>query len=95
MNVAAGRVANRFDLGGELHGRRGLRLVAGRINLGVRDLEAGTSDMVVVGGIDAIQNPFGFLCFSKTQALCRRAGAVPSTVRPTGSRSARGWPSSS
>ena len=25
--------------------------------------------MVIVGGVDAIQNPFAYLCFSKTQAL--------------------------
>ena len=34
-----------------------------------RELECGTSDMVVVGGADTVQNPFGYLCFSKTQAL--------------------------
>jgi acyl transferase domain-containing protein len=35
----------------------------------VRDLRAGTSDMVIVGGVDAIQTPFAYLCFAKTQAL--------------------------
>ncbi|WP_165252314.1 type I polyketide synthase [Paludisphaera soli] len=70
MNVAAGRVANRFDLGGvnyTVDAACASSLAA--VNLAVRDLEAGTSDVAIVGGVDAIQNPFAFLCFSKTQAL--------------------------
>ncbi len=35
----------------------------------MRDLESGNSDVAIAGGIDAIQNPFAFLCFAKTQAL--------------------------
>ena len=70
MNVAAGRVANRFDLGGvnyTVDAACASSLAA--IYLAVRDLEAHTSDVVIVGGVDAIQNPFAYLCFSKTQAL--------------------------
>ena len=37
--------------------------------LGVRELETGASDMAIVGGVDTIQTPFAYLCFSKTQAL--------------------------
>ncbi len=70
MNVAAGRIANRFDLGGAnytVDAACASSLAA--VNLAVRELQTGTSDMVVVGGIDTIQNPFAYLCFSKTQAL--------------------------
>jgi len=70
MNVAAGRIANRLDFGGTnftVDAACGSSLAA--VTLGVRDLQARNSDMVVVGGVDAIQNPFAFLCFSKTQAL--------------------------
>ena len=70
MNVAAGRVANRFDFGGvnyTVDAACASSLAA--VYLAVRDLEAKTSDAVIVGGVDAIQSPFGFLCFSKTQAL--------------------------
>ncbi|HLG74758.1 MAG TPA: beta-ketoacyl synthase N-terminal-like domain-containing protein, partial [Chloroflexota bacterium] len=69
MNVAAGRVANRFDFGGTnytVDAACASSLAA--VYLAVRDLENRTSDMVVVGGIDALENPFTFLCFSKTQA---------------------------
>ena len=70
MNVAAGRIANRLDLGGTnytVDAACASSLAA--ISLAVRELQSGTSDMVLAGGIDAIQNPFGYLCFCKTQAL--------------------------
>ena len=69
-NVAAGRVANRFDLGGvnfTVDAACAASLAA--VYIAVRDLEARASDMVVVGGADTLQNPFAFLCFAKTQAL--------------------------
>ena len=70
MNVAAGRIANRLDLGGAnftVDAACASSLTA--VSLGVRELQAGTSDMVLAGGVDAIQNPFAYLCFSKTHAL--------------------------
>ena len=70
MNVAAGRVANRFDFGGlnyTVDAACASSLAA--IYLAVRDLETGNSDVAIAGGVDAIQNPFSFLCFAKTQAL--------------------------
>ncbi|HSD81215.1 MAG TPA: beta-ketoacyl synthase N-terminal-like domain-containing protein, partial [Solirubrobacteraceae bacterium] len=70
MNVAAGRIANRLDLGGAnftVDAACASSLTAA--SLAVRELQAGTSDMVLAGGIDAIQNPFAYLCFSKTHAL--------------------------
>src|SRR6266568_895596 len=73
LNVAAGRVANRFDLGGvnyTVDAACASSLAAAY--LAVSELEAGTSDMVVVGGVDTVQSPFGFLCFSKSQALSPR-----------------------
>ncbi len=70
MNVAAGRIANRLDLGGAnftVDAACGSSLAA--LTLAARDLQSGLSDMAIVGGVDAIQNPFAFLCFAKTQAL--------------------------
>ena len=69
-NVAAGRVANRFDLGGincTVDAACGSSLAA--LNLAVRELESGSTDMAIVGGADTMQSPFAFLAFSKTQAL--------------------------
>ncbi len=73
MNVAAGRVANRFDLGGinyTVDAACASSLAA--VYLGIRELENHSSDMVIVGGADCMQNPFTYLCFAKTQALSSR-----------------------
>ncbi len=70
LNVAAGRVANRFDFGGvnyTVDAACASSLAA--IQLATRELETGNSDVVITGGIDTAQNPFAYLCFSKTHAL--------------------------
>lgn len=70
MNVAAGRVANRFDLGGTnytVDAACASSLAA--VRLAVEELESGSSNMVIVGGADTMQSPFAYLCFSNTQAL--------------------------
>jgi acyl transferase domain-containing protein/NAD(P)H-dependent flavin oxidoreductase YrpB (nitropropane dioxygenase family)/NADP-dependent 3-hydroxy acid dehydrogenase YdfG len=70
MNVASGRIANRLDFGGTnftVDAACASSLSA--IGLGARELQVGTSDMVLAGGVDAIQNPFAYLCFAKTHAL--------------------------
>lgn len=73
LNVIAGRVANRFDFGGTnytVDAACASSLAA--INLAVQELESGRSDLVVTGGVDTVQNPFAYLCFSKSQALSPR-----------------------
>ncbi len=73
LNVVAGRVANRFNLGGvnyTVDAACASSLAA--VYLGVSELEAGTSDAVIVGGVDTVQSPFGYLCFSSSQALSPR-----------------------
>jgi acyl transferase domain-containing protein/NAD(P)-dependent dehydrogenase (short-subunit alcohol dehydrogenase family)/acyl carrier protein len=73
LNVAAGRVANRFDLGGvnfSVDAACASSLAA--VYLGARELAGGSSDMVIVGGVDTAQSPFGFLCFAKAQAMSGR-----------------------
>jgi acyl transferase domain-containing protein/NAD(P)H-dependent flavin oxidoreductase YrpB (nitropropane dioxygenase family)/NAD(P)-dependent dehydrogenase (short-subunit alcohol dehydrogenase family)/acyl carrier protein len=72
-NVLAGRVANRFDFGGSnftVDAACASSLAA--VSLALKELEGHTSDMVVVGGVDTMQNPFTYLCFSKTHALSPR-----------------------
>ena len=73
LNVAAGRVANRFNLGGvnyTVDAACASSLAA--VQLGVAELQRGTSDVVIVGGVDTVQTPFGYMCFSKSQALSPR-----------------------
>ncbi len=72
-NVSAGRVSNRFNLGGgnyTVDAACASSLAA--VSMAVRELESGASDMVIVGGVDTMQNPFTYLCFSKTHALSPR-----------------------
>jgi acyl transferase domain-containing protein/NAD(P)-dependent dehydrogenase (short-subunit alcohol dehydrogenase family)/NAD(P)H-dependent flavin oxidoreductase YrpB (nitropropane dioxygenase family) len=71
-NVTAGRVANRFDLGGPsfvLDSACASSLTA--VDLAVEELESGRSTMAVVGAVDTGQTPYQFVAFSKTQALSR------------------------
>lgn len=70
LNVIAGRIANRFDLGGSnftIDAACASSLAA--LDLAVQELESGRSHVVIAGGIDTVQSPFAYFCFSKTQAL--------------------------
>ena len=72
-NVAAGRIANRLNFGGmNLTTDAACASSLAAVYLGVTELMAGRSDLVIAGGIDTVQGPFGYLCFSKTQALSPR-----------------------
>lgn len=73
INVAAGRSANRLDFGGvnyTVDAACASSLTA--VYQAVLELETGRSDMVLAGGVDTVQGPFGYLCFSKTRALSPR-----------------------
>ena len=73
LNVASGRVANRFDLGGvnfSVDAACASSLAA--VYLAARELADHSSDMAIVGGVDTAQSPFGYLCFAKAQALSAR-----------------------
>jgi acyl transferase domain-containing protein/NAD(P)H-dependent flavin oxidoreductase YrpB (nitropropane dioxygenase family)/NADP-dependent 3-hydroxy acid dehydrogenase YdfG len=70
LNIVAGRIANRFDLNGvnyTVDAACASSLAA--LALAAQELTQRTSDMVIVGGAEALQNPFAYLAFSKTQAL--------------------------
>ena len=78
LNVTAGRIANRFNLGGAnytVDAACGSSLAAA--SLAVRELETGAADMVILGGVDTVQNPFTYLAFSKTQAFSPRGRCRP------------------
>jgi acyl transferase domain-containing protein/NAD(P)H-dependent flavin oxidoreductase YrpB (nitropropane dioxygenase family)/NAD(P)-dependent dehydrogenase (short-subunit alcohol dehydrogenase family) len=69
-NVVAGRVANRFDLGGPnvtLDAACASSLAA--LDLAVRELDEGRCDLMLTGGLDFDQTPQAFTAFSKTKAL--------------------------
>lgn len=70
MNIAAGRVANRFDFGGlnfTVDAACASSLAA--VHVAVAELERGRSSMVIAGGVETGQGPLAYMSFSKTLAL--------------------------
>jgi len=77
-NVVAGRIANRFDLGGTncvVDAACASSLSA--VHLAALELQSGKSDLVVTGGVDAFNDIFMYMCFSKTPALSPTGDAKP------------------
>ncbi|MBK1615035.1 beta-ketoacyl synthase, partial [Rubrivivax gelatinosus] len=73
LNVIAGRIANRLNFGGvNFTTDAACASSLAAVYQGVTELAAGRSDIVIAGGVDTVQGPFGYLCFSKTQALSPR-----------------------
>jgi acyl transferase domain-containing protein/NAD(P)H-dependent flavin oxidoreductase YrpB (nitropropane dioxygenase family) len=84
-NVLAGRICNRFDLGGAnftVDAACASSLAA--LYLACRELADGASDMAVVGGCDLEQNPFSYLAFAKCGALSPRGRSRPFDVSADG-----------
>jgi acyl transferase domain-containing protein/NAD(P)H-dependent flavin oxidoreductase YrpB (nitropropane dioxygenase family)/NAD(P)-dependent dehydrogenase (short-subunit alcohol dehydrogenase family) len=77
-NVAAGRVANRFDLAGPNYAvDAACASSLAALDMAVMELRQRTSDMVFLGGGDAQMNISSFLMFSKTHALSPRGRCRP------------------
>lgn len=77
-NVVAGRVANRLGLGGmnsTVDAACAASLSAVRV--AIAELVDGRADMMITGGVDTENSIFGFMCFSKTQALSRSSKISP------------------
>lgn len=78
LNVAVGRVANRFNFGGPnyaIDAACASSLAA--LQACVRELELGTSDVAVAMGADTVQTPYAYMAFSKTHALSQRGRCSP------------------
>ncbi|GAX59675.1 polyketide-type polyunsaturated fatty acid synthase PfaA [Candidatus Scalindua japonica] len=77
LNVVPGRIANRLNLGGVNYTTDAACASSlAAVYQGVGELVAGHSNMVIVGGVDTVQGPFGYLCFSQTQALSPRGSCT-------------------
>ncbi len=71
-NVAAGRIANRFDFGGpnySIDAACASSLIA--LDAATQELANGNSNVAIVGGVDTGQTPQFYVAFSKTQALSK------------------------
>jgi len=78
LNVIAGRISNRLDLGGSnrvVDAACASSLAA--IQIAVADLQAGRTNMAITGGIDLDQTPHSYTAFSKTQALSPKGVSRP------------------
>ncbi len=77
-NVAAGRIANRFDLGGTncvVDAACASSLSA--VHMAAMELQAGRADMAITGGFDTFNDIFMYMCFSKTPALSPTGNSKP------------------
>ena len=84
-NVVAGRIANRMDLGGTncvIDAACASSL--GAVSMAIQELKLGQSDMVITGGVDALNDIFMFMCFSKTPALSKTGDCRPFSDRADG-----------
>ena len=69
-NVVAGRIANRLDLGGSnFVTDAACASSISALQSGLHELYLGDSDMVIAGGVDALNDILMYMCFSKTPAF--------------------------
>lgn len=77
-NVVAGRIANRFDLGGtscSIDAACGSSM--GAVKFAVDELQSGNCDMMLCGGANLDNSAFAYISFCKTPAISKT-----STIKP-------------
>ncbi len=83
-NVVAGRIANRFNLGGTncvVDAACASSLAA--IRMAVGELIEGRADMMITGGVDTDNSIGAYLCFSKTQVFSKEKQVPRFIKNPT------------
>ena len=84
-NVAAGRIANRLDLGGtNCVVDAACASSLGAVHLAMMELAAGRCDVALTGGLDTFNDIFMYMCFSKTPALSPTGDARPFSLAGDG-----------
>jgi len=84
-NVVAGRIANRFDLGGTnctVDAACASSLAA--LRMAIDELNTGRADMMLTGGCDAENTILMYMCFSKTPAFSKKGVISPFDVDSDG-----------
>ena len=77
-NVVAGRIANRFNLGGtNCVTDAACASTFAAVQMAVSELRLKESDLVITGGVDTFNDIFMYMCFSKTPALSASGEARP------------------
>jgi polyketide-type polyunsaturated fatty acid synthase PfaA len=84
-NVVAGRIANRLDLGGSNYVTDAACASSlSALQIACHELVSGDSDMVITGGVDALNDILMFMCFSKTPALSPTGDCRPFSDKADG-----------
>ena len=84
-NVAAGRIANRLDLGGtNCVVDAACASSLGAVHLALMELAGGRCDVALTGGLDTFNDIFMYMCFSKTPALSPTGDARPFSMAGDG-----------
>ena len=84
-NVVAGRIANRLDLGGSNYVTDAACASSlSALQIAMHELRAGDSDMVLTGGVDALNDILMLMCFSKTPALSPTGDCRPFSNKSDG-----------
>jgi polyketide-type polyunsaturated fatty acid synthase PfaA len=84
-NVIAGRIANRFNLGGtNCVTDAACASALAALSMGLQELALGHSDVVITGGVDTMNDPSMFMCFSKTPALSATGDCRPFSAEADG-----------
>jgi acyl transferase domain-containing protein/acyl carrier protein/NADP-dependent 3-hydroxy acid dehydrogenase YdfG len=84
-NVVAGRIANRLDLGGSNYVTDAACASSlSALQAGLNELYLGQSDLVITGGVDALNDILMYLCFSKTPAFSPTGDCRPFSDRADG-----------
>ena len=84
-NVAAGRVANRFDLGGSTYAvDAACASSLAALRAGCLELLSRNSSMVIVAGADTIMSPYAYTAFSKATVLSPTGKSRPFDAQADG-----------
>lgn len=90
-NVIAGRIANRLDL----HGTNCVVDAAcassfSALSMAINELNLYQSDLVLTGGVDALNHPLMYMCFAQTGALSRTGDCRPFSDQADGTMMGEG-----
>ena len=84
-NVVAGRIANRFDLGGmNCIVDAACASSFGALSMAIAELTSGRANMMLTGGVDTDNSILAYMCFSKTPAMTPSEKTKPFDVDSDG-----------
>ena len=84
-NIVAGRIANRFDLGGmNCIVDAACASSFGALSMAISELTSGRANMMLTGGVDTDNSIMAYMCFSKTPAVSPSGKTKPFDIDSDG-----------